>query len=141
MKTSWSFDYLNRRYGNWNLWKRDRQREFEAETGVKWTTWHAHGKIYFAPCWTRETPECTDNAVLEKVMNALPRQASAMYAVVFLNLVEKTGLSLPVVVSAAKTLCWQTEVDAVVCRMGKVIGIYRSSRRLLAAIKEEQCAK
>jgi len=128
VKTSWSIDYLNARYGNWNHWRREQQKRLEARTGVKWSTWHAHGKAVFAPCWTKETPECIDDVAMEKVMGVLDHRARAMYAVVFLRLVEETGLALADVISAAKTLCKQSRVVAVSCRMGQAIGIYRSKR-------------
>lgn len=121
MQTSWSRDYINKRYGNANIWAREKQQELEAKTDLKWTWCSQHCKLEFSPTWSSKTKPIEDEMIGGWLLELAP---TASKAISFLKAADELGLELEQVIGIMYWLVKQCRAVAVVNRMGKAVGYY-----------------
>ena len=95
---------------------REKQIALEEKTGVKWDWYSVHGGTAFSPIVTKNTP------IDEDAATALLPWLTKDYQG-FVSLSEQSGLSLPIVISGAKTLVHSQRAVATVNRMGNFAAV------------------
>ena len=114
MKTFWQ------RYDE--KWAHAKRREFEAKTGVAWDFYGARGGTQFGPVLSmKDDTATTDLALAERARKHVP-----WTGIGFVKLAELSGLSLPQVLIAARTLLLASaSYSPDTGRHGKIVGLHR----------------
>ncbi len=97
---------------------KEKCKEYEAQTGVKWQCYHTGDGYRLTAIITRETP--TDEALANRLLPFVTRDAYS-----FAALADKSGMTLPEVLIAAKTLAKAGKTSADVNRMGGWAAIHK----------------
>lgn len=95
---------------------RQKQIAFEQKTGVKWDWYSSHGGTAFTPIVTKNTPINEDAARV--LLSHLTKDYTG-----FVALSERSGMTLQMVLSGAKTLVYSQRAVATVNRMGNFAAI------------------
>lgn len=122
MKTAWSTDYLNSKMGRREQgeWCSRKRAEFEAKTGVEWSSFYAHGKMIFNPVLDmRNVAEITDAPLVETFIAAYKAARDFSRYAGFKRIYENSGLTYPEVMGIAKGLVKDGRATCGVDRMGK----------------------
>jgi len=126
MKTVWDQKTIERKSTPSWKWVREKQIEFEAQTGVKWTAFSAQGKHKFMPTWDwNEAIEGTEEE-REFLLGAVGIKSG--FAKTFLQVQKFTGMDLGKLMGIVKSLSREGKVVPVVGRNGKAIGYYRGKK-------------
>lgn len=123
MKTSYSIEYLEYRYGPAGAKKfMNRKRaEAEKEHGVKFEHYTAHGRFVLLPVLVAKDMQANDDS--ETVAKVVEVVKPRMFGRTFWDIHRETGLPLPEVMGVAKHLMQTQRAFGFVCRTGGVASI------------------
>ena len=105
MKTQWSQQYVMRT-ARPHQWRRAKQAELEARTGVPWTVDMAYGKVRFAPSFKARDAGQNHNDDDQGAVMGILNERSWPYHICFMGLAAMLGWPLGKLFDTLNTLRW-----------------------------------